>query len=1340
MGSFRCVPAVDDSGRNHPDMEKGAHLLRVFIVVMSVFSFLEVRAQICSKSQLPPALHGGLVGFYPFCGDANDASGLGNNGVAKGAVLTTDRFGNPNSAYFFDGVDDWVEVANSASLTLTGEMSMSAWVNTSGPNGQNYQTIVSKRQTYWTWEYAMALSYATGISHNTRMITSRALGMGNGQYVWSAGSYSPSKWELWTVVFSTGKVTIYRNGVLDNTASFNLTPNAQNCPLLIGRNSLADNSEQFFGKIDEVAIWNRAITPQEVSQLFQANCSIPNFNPLTDTTRVCGSPATLTAGSGFTSYSWSNGATTQSISPTASGRYKVTVTDSAGCQSSDSTHLILTRVDILQSDTTICRGASIELKSNASRSTGAMYVSGASPGEGGAVINNVGKILPTGNPKTYECTFVMESSVPSGTNTTIWAFGPEPLQSCRALGLRISSSQCGSNRLWLWGHNCPEFCGPVIVPNTIYHCVTVVNGNNVKVYLNGVLQMNVIMSLSGVLSDKFFIWSAWDNHIMKGSIDDIRVWDFPWTQSDVSNAYSDCRLPDPTKLISSWDFNQPTLAQVINTKTGLDDIDFKPKVSLSSTGLGACSPSSTGNFRWSTGETSETIVVKPLVTTRYFLTSLDVAGCADSVTVTVSDPGTFNPLPDTLLVCGTSAALDAGPGRSSYRWNTGSTTQSISPRASGRYRVTVTNSAGCESSDSTYLSLLKADIINRDTTICKGASIRLSLDSLSLGSTACVSSGLPSNLRNGLVGYWPFCGNANDASGNSNNGTVNGAVLTTDRFGNPSSAYSFDGVDDHITVPDNALLRPKQISISVWYYTDLPNASKCLLSKTQFPSSTNEQYFLDLTDFGIKLNSNCTPNNGWSYLRANGTAMFSTGRWVNLVCTWDGVTMRVYRDGVQLPGSLWGSSAGLTGSITDCIGGMLQFGRWWSVDPKWFNGKIDDIAIWDRALSVTEIAQINSSRPVVNWSNGAVGASTIVAPVQNTVYRVTVTDGTLSCTDSVTVRVASVDTAVTAQGATSICSTGDGVGLQAGAAAAYQWLRDGLAIAGATSRSHQASQTGDYRVALTSVEGCRDTSRAIRVTLNPGPIAAFDVDDSVKCAPDRRFTFVNKSTVASGSLSYTWDFGNGSTSQSPSPTVQYTRVGSYRVTLRATSDLGCVQSASRTLRIDSMPRAVRYDPVNALVNRPLTLDSRNIGVAWQWSPPNQLTGAASRRPVFQGDRDQQYLITIRNASGCATVDTLFVRAVKEYGIHVPGGFTPDNDGRNDRLYPITVGIREMRVFRVFNRWGELVFDNRNATPSTGWDGTLKGRPAPMETYAWIAEGVDLDGNVIRKSGNAILIR
>ena len=68
----------------------------------------------------------------------------------------------------------------------------------------------------------------------------------------------------------------------------------------------------------------------------------------------------------------------------------------------------------------------------------------------------------------------------------------------------------------------------------------------------------------------------------------------------------------------------------------------------------------------------------------------------------------------------------------------------------------------------------------------------------------------------GLVGYWPFNGNANDESGNGNNGTVNGATLTSDRFGVANKAYSFDGIDDWIEIPSSVT----NYTISFWFYSE----------------------------------------------------------------------------------------------------------------------------------------------------------------------------------------------------------------------------------------------------------------------------------------------------------------------------------------------------------------------------------------------------------------------------------------------------------------------------------------------------------------------------------------
>lgn len=224
----------------------------------------------------------GLVGYWPFNGNANDVSLNANNGTNNGATLTADRFGNANSAYSFDGVDDFIQVPNSNSISITGDITMAAWVNTFGYNNQNYQTILSKRETYWTWEYSMNLSYHTNIVHDTKLIASRALGMGNGQQVWTTTSFIPNNWEYWVASISNGQLKLYKNGILDNTQSFSLVPNNQNCPLLFGKNTLSDNSEQFLGKIDDIGIWNRALTQEEITTLFNANQCITNIT-VTDT-------------------------------------------------------------------------------------------------------------------------------------------------------------------------------------------------------------------------------------------------------------------------------------------------------------------------------------------------------------------------------------------------------------------------------------------------------------------------------------------------------------------------------------------------------------------------------------------------------------------------------------------------------------------------------------------------------------------------------------------------------------------------------------------------------------------------------------------------------------------------------------------------------------------------------------------------------------------------------------------------------------------------------------------------------------------------------------------------
>jgi gliding motility-associated-like protein len=121
----------------------------------------------------------------------------------------------------------------------------------------------------------------------------------------------------------------------------------------------------------------------------------------------------------------------------------------------------------------------------------------------------------------------------------------------------------------------------------------------------------------------------------------------------------------------------------------------------------------------------------------------------------------------------------------------------------------------------------------------------------------------------------------------------------------------------------------------------------------------------------------------------------------------------------------------------------------------------------------------------------------------------------------------------------------------------------------------------------------------------------------------------------------------------------------------------------------------------------------------------------------------EYTVRIDYGNGCPVVDTVMV-AMRQNpgpcvsGIFVPKAWSPNNDRHNDMLYPLPVCIRELKYFRVFNRWGQLVFETN--IQNQGWDGMFKGQPQVMDTYTWTLEATGEDGKHYKLAGNSVLIR
>ncbi len=220
----------------------------------------------------------GLIACYPFDGDANDASGNGLNGIVNGATLTTDRFGNQNSAYLFNGVDNYIVVKNSAILNPK-QITLSAWFfATKSFDGDGNNVIISKPYTshvapYYQWHLGVG-----GDQH----VSARQFGF-LGWMATSAGALSTDKkfilgtevigvWKHLVTSFDGSVVKVYVDGKLEMTSRSLSTPsviNTYNTDVFIGKHGNAMGTIDYTPAIiDDIRIYNRALTADEIKQLY----------------------------------------------------------------------------------------------------------------------------------------------------------------------------------------------------------------------------------------------------------------------------------------------------------------------------------------------------------------------------------------------------------------------------------------------------------------------------------------------------------------------------------------------------------------------------------------------------------------------------------------------------------------------------------------------------------------------------------------------------------------------------------------------------------------------------------------------------------------------------------------------------------------------------------------------------------------------------------------------------------------------------------------------------------------------------------------------------------------
>ena len=210
---------------------------------------------------------GGLIAYYPFNNNSNDESTNGNHGVVKnGAALTTDRFGNCNAAYLFDGINDYIEIPNSTSLqSPSNAITISGWVNITGFIGVPTAPLIGKTisSSYGQYEFSIQPWNGTIVA-----------GLNPGGYA-IAQPFSLNTWYFIAFTWDGNTVTIYVDGIAIGSGAYStpLTPDTN--PLVIGLHS-PGSAEYLQGKADDIRIYSRAITAGEITALFNEGGYVPN--------------------------------------------------------------------------------------------------------------------------------------------------------------------------------------------------------------------------------------------------------------------------------------------------------------------------------------------------------------------------------------------------------------------------------------------------------------------------------------------------------------------------------------------------------------------------------------------------------------------------------------------------------------------------------------------------------------------------------------------------------------------------------------------------------------------------------------------------------------------------------------------------------------------------------------------------------------------------------------------------------------------------------------------------------------------------------------------------------
>lgn len=296
---------------------------------------------------------------------------------------------------------------------------------------------------------------------------------------------------------------------------------------------------------------------------------------------------------------------------------------------------------------------------------------------------------------------------------------------------------------------------------------------------------------------------------------------------------------------------------------------------------------------------------------------------------------------------------------------------------------------------------------------------------------------------------------------------------------------------------------------------------------------------------------------------------------------------------------------------------------------------------------------------------------------------------------------------------------------------------------------HNYTAPGFYTVSLNvkTQNACVDTftlNNIIKIVQSP--LISIG-GDSIICVNDflQHLGIFQRSDTSA--VNWAWQFPNGNNATIQNPALQqYTTAGRFTVTTVATNSSGCKDTATKGILVNPLPVVTMPSALTMQAGYPVTIPatySSNV-ISYSWAPAATLSCSACPQPVASPKFNTTYTVSVVDSNGCKNTGQIQIIVIcKNDNVFVPNTFSPNGDGSNDVFYVRGRGLERVKLLRIFNRWGEVVFEQQNFPvndPAYGWNGKFKDHKPIPGVYVYQVEIFCDNSQIIHFEGNVALIQ